>query len=127
MTQGDMDKAPSRTPYNVETSDDSSSDSNSDSDSSDEYVKDGDDDAAKKVAKKRRQAKKKKEAKKMVTKLLKKMIKRERAKHSPSGYYEVPSTTHNFRATILMINYIPYIWESLPTLMGKTIPYGLMI
>jgi hypothetical protein len=59
---GDLiDKAPSRTPCNVDTSNDSSSNSDfdSDSNSSDEDVKD-DDNAAKKAAKKRRKAKKKK-------------------------------------------------------------------
>jgi hypothetical protein len=35
--------------------------------------------------------------------------------------------TRKFRATILTINSIPYIWQSLPTLMGKTIPNRLMI
>jgi hypothetical protein len=93
---GDLiDKAPSRTPSNVDSSDDSLSDSNpdsEDSDSSDEDVKD-DDNAAKKAAKKRRKAKKKKKAKKMAKKLLKMMIKKEQAKYTHSGFYEVP---HNY-------------------------------
>jgi hypothetical protein len=72
-------KAPSR------PNDESSNDSSSNSDSSDEDVKD-DDIAARKAAKKRRKAKKKKKA----MKLLKKMIKKEQAKYTHSGYYEVP-------------------------------------
>jgi hypothetical protein len=88
---GDLtDKAPCRTPSNVDSPDDSSSNSDSDldSDSSDEDVMD-DDNAAKKAAKKRRRTKKKKKAKK----LLKKMIKKEQAKYTHSGFYEVP---HNY-------------------------------
>jgi hypothetical protein len=115
-----MGKTPSRTPSNVESSDDSSSDSISDSDSSDEDIKDGDDDAAKK----RRKAKKKK-----AKKILKKMIK-EQARILHPATTKCPSTTrntHNFLATILTTNSILYIWESLPTLMGRTIPSGLMI
>jgi hypothetical protein len=45
------------------------------------------------VAKKRRKAKKMKKAKKMSKKLLKKMIKKEQAKYTHSGFYEVP---HNY-------------------------------
>jgi hypothetical protein len=70
---------------NGESSDDSSSDFNSDSDPSDEDIKD-DDDAAGNVTKKRRKAKKKNKTKK----ILKKMIKKEQAKYTLSGYYEVP-------------------------------------
>jgi hypothetical protein len=119
-------KTPSRTPSNLESSDDSSSDSISNSDSSDEDIKDGDDDAAKK----RRKAKKKK-----AKKILKKMIK-EQARILRPATTKCPSTTRNFRATttthnflvtILTTNSILYIWESLPTLMGRTIPNGLMI
>jgi hypothetical protein len=121
--EGDITgKAPSSTQSNVESSDDSSSDS----DSSTEDVKDGDD-AARKVAKKRRKAKKKKKAKKLAKKLLDKMIKKEQAKYTPLASTKFPTTTHNFQAIILTKNSILCIWESLPILMGKTIPNGLMI
>jgi hypothetical protein len=85
-------KAPRYTPSNIESSDDSSSDSDSHSDSSDEDVKDGDD-PTKKAAKNKRKAKKKKKAVKMAKKLLMKMIKKEQAKYTHSGFYEVP---HNY-------------------------------
>jgi hypothetical protein len=62
-SQGDMEKAPSCAPSNIESSDDSFSDLDSDSDLSDDDIKDGDDDATKKMAKKRRKAKKMKKAK----------------------------------------------------------------
>jgi hypothetical protein len=113
--EGDLTgKAPSHTPSNIESSDDSSSDS----DLSDEDVEDGDD-AARKAAKKRRKAKKKKKAKKL--------LKKEQANYTHSGYYEVPHNYTQFRATILTKNSTPYIWETLPIFMGKTISNGLMI
>jgi hypothetical protein len=63
----------------------------------------------------------------MAKKLLKKMIKKEQTKYTHSGFYEVPHNPRKFRATILTINSIPCIWESLLILMGRTIPNGLMI
>jgi hypothetical protein len=123
-----MDKDPSHPPSNIESSD-SSSDSDSDSDSSDEDNKDGDN-VDKKAVKKRRKAKMKKKTKKVAKKLIKKMMKKEQAKHFCLlllATMKCPTTTRKFWAKILTINSIPYIWESLSTLMGKTITNGLMI
>jgi hypothetical protein len=45
----------------------------------------------------------------MAKKLLKKKIKKEQAKYTHSGYYEVPHHYAQFRATTLMKHSIPYI------------------
>jgi hypothetical protein len=55
------------------------------------------------------------------------MIKKEQDKNSPSGYYVVALNYAHFPGNNPNDNSIPYIWESLPTLMEKTIPNGLMI